>query len=129
MHITCSCGFSLSSDGQGFLLVHIQQRNNEASKEIVVCFEPFRGASTHSFNRLVCRDYRGKNHKCQKITIPLCANIGYNTTRFPNFFGQENEEDAAAKIHEFTPLVAVNCAPQLRFFLCSGFRAYVRRRT
>lgn len=63
----------------------------------------------------------GKKSKCQKITIPLCANIGYNTTRFPNFWGQENEEDAAAKIHEFTPLVAVNCAPQLRFFLCSVF--------
>lgn len=64
---------------------------------------------------------QGRKSKCQKITIPLCANIGYNTTRFPNFFGQENEEDAAAKIHEFTPLVAVNCAPQLRFFLCSVF--------
>lgn len=64
---------------------------------------------------------QGKKAKCQKITIPLCANIGYNTTRFPNFLGQENEEDAAAKIHEFTPLVAVNCAPQLRFFLCSVF--------
>lgn len=63
----------------------------------------------------------GKKSKCQKITIPLCANIGYNTTRFPNFLGQETQEDAAAKIHEFTPLVAVNCAPQLRFFLCSVF--------
>lgn len=63
----------------------------------------------------------GKKSKCQKITIPLCANIGYNTTRYPNFLGQENQEDAAAKIHEFTPLVAVNCAPQLRFFLCSVF--------
>ena len=65
--------------------------------------------------------FQGKKSKCQKITIPLCANIGYNTTRFPNFLGQENEEDAASKIQEFTPLVAVNCAPQLRFFLCSVF--------
>ena len=63
----------------------------------------------------------GKKSKCEKITIPLCASIGYNTTRFPNFLGQENQEDAADKIHEFTPLVAVNCAPQLRFFLCSVF--------
>lgn len=64
---------------------------------------------------------QGKNLKCQKITITLCANIGYNTTSFPNFLGQENQEDAAAKIQEFSPLVAVNCAPQLRFFLCSVF--------
>lgn len=64
---------------------------------------------------------QGKKSTCQKIKIPLCANIGYNTTRFPNFLGQENEEDAADKIQEFTPLVAVNCAPQLRFFLCSVF--------
>lgn len=63
----------------------------------------------------------GKKQKCQKITITLCANIGYNTTSFPNFLGQENEEDAEMKIQEFAPLVAVNCAPQLRFFLCSVF--------
>ena len=64
---------------------------------------------------------QGQKSKCQKITIPLCMNIGYNMTRFPNFLGQENEDDAATKVHEFTPLVAVNCAPQLRFFLCSVF--------
>lgn len=63
----------------------------------------------------------GKKSKCQKITIPLCANLGYNMTQFPNFMGQENEEDAATKINEFAPLIAVNCAPQLRFFLCSMF--------
>lgn len=71
---------------------------------------------------LVCMSgLQGKKSKCEKITIPLCTNLGYNTTGFPNFLGQENQEDAAAKIHEFTPLVAVNCAPQLRFFLCSVF--------
>lgn len=59
--------------------------------------------------------------KCEKITIPLCTGIGYNMTRYPNFLGQENQEEARAKVHEFKPLISVNCAPQLKFFLCSVF--------
>lgn len=59
--------------------------------------------------------------KCEKITIPLCRGIGYNTTRYPNFLDQESQEEAAAKVHEFKPLIAVSCSPHLRFFLCSVF--------
>ncbi|XP_031571042.1 frizzled-9-like [Actinia tenebrosa] len=59
--------------------------------------------------------------KCEKITIPLCTGIGYNYTQYPNFLGQDNQKEAESKIHEFKPLIAVNCAPQLRFFLCSVF--------
>ncbi|EDO38567.1 predicted protein [Nematostella vectensis] len=61
------------------------------------------------------------NSKCTPITIPLCMGIGYNATRFPNFLAQESQEEAAKRIHEFKPLIAVNCAPLLRFFLCSVF--------
>lgn len=59
--------------------------------------------------------------KCEKITIPLCTGIGYNFTQYPNFLEQDNQQEAFDKIKEFKPLIAVNCAPQLRFFLCSVF--------
>lgn len=59
--------------------------------------------------------------KCQKIKIPMCANIGYNETQMPNFLDQESQEEAAIKVHEFQPLVAIQCYRHLQFFLCSVF--------
>ena len=59
--------------------------------------------------------------KCQRITIPMCRNIGYNMTRMPNFLDQENQDEAALKVQEFHPLVAIRCYPHLQFFLCSVF--------
>lgn len=116
MNIACSCGFSLRSDGRD------SQSNKEIMKRQRRSMAVLSRVVGPLLILLVCLPVsQGKKSKCQKITIPLCTNIGYNTTRFPNFLGQEDEEDAAAKIQEFTPLVAVNCAPQLRFFLCSVF--------
>ena len=63
----------------------------------------------------------GEKAKCQKITTQMCMDIGYNFTRYPNFMEHESQEDAASSINEFTPLVAINCAPQLRFFLCGVY--------
>ena len=57
---------------------------------------------------------------CEPITIPLCQeSIPYNKTMFPNLFGQEAQGVAAIKVHEFYPLVQVNCSPQLRLLLCA----------
>ena len=64
---------------------------------------------------------RGEKNKCIKITTQMCQNIGYNYTRYPNFMEHETQEAAKSSINEFTPLVAINCAPQLRFFLCSVY--------
>ena len=62
-----------------------------------------------------------KAAKCQKIKIPMCLNIGYNMTHMPNFLTQESQDEATIKVHEFQPLVAVQCYPHLLFFLCSVF--------
>ena len=40
-------------------------------------------------------------------------------TVFPNFFRQKTQEEAAVEVHQFFPLVKVNCSPDLAFFLCS----------
>nr|BAV17686.1 frizzled9/10 [Patiria pectinifera] len=60
-----------------------------------------------------------RQNQCQRITIPMCVDIGYNMTRMPNFFGHDAQVEAAPRIHEFSPLVTYGCSEHLRFFLCS----------
>ncbi|XP_018124644.1 frizzled-1-like [Xenopus laevis] len=56
---------------------------------------------------------------CQPISIPLCTDIAYNQTIMPNLLGHTNQEDAGLEVHQFYPLVKVQCSPELKFFLCS----------
>ncbi|XP_053554662.1 frizzled-7 [Bombina bombina] len=58
---------------------------------------------------------------CQPISIPLCTDIAYNQTIMPNLLGHNNQEDAGLEVHQFYPLVKVQCSPELRFFLCSMY--------
>ncbi|XP_028621450.1 frizzled-7 [Grammomys surdaster] len=58
---------------------------------------------------------------CQPISIPLCTDIAYNQTILPNLLGHTNQEDAGLEVHQFYPLVKVQCSPELRFFLCSMY--------
>lgn len=58
---------------------------------------------------------------CQLISVPLCADIAYNQTIMPNLMGHTNQEDAGLEVHQFYPLVQVQCSPDLRFFLCSMY--------
>ncbi|XP_064101578.1 frizzled-9-like isoform X1 [Macrobrachium nipponense] len=57
--------------------------------------------------------------KCERITIPMCMEMPYNTTRMPNFLGHFSQAEAAIQVHEFMPLVDIGCSHFLRFFLCS----------
>lgn len=59
--------------------------------------------------------------KCEKITIPLCKDIWYNETRMPNFFHHSIQDDAGLEVHQFFPLVKVQCSKQLKLFLCSVY--------
>ncbi|XP_075894716.1 frizzled-2-like [Nelusetta ayraudi] len=58
---------------------------------------------------------------CQPISIPLCTDIAYNKTIMPNLMGHYNQEDAGLEVHQFYPLVKVQCSPDLKFFLCSMY--------
>lgn len=59
--------------------------------------------------------------RCQEITIPMCRGIGYNLTHMPNQFSHETQEEAGLEVHQFWPLVEIQCSPDLRFFLCSTY--------
>ncbi|XP_047481889.1 frizzled-9-like [Penaeus chinensis] len=49
----------------------------------------------------------------------MCKEMPYNTTSMPNLLGHFTQAEAAIHVHEFMPLVDINCSPHLRFFLCS----------
>ncbi|XP_026061357.1 frizzled-8-like [Carassius auratus] len=56
---------------------------------------------------------------CQEISVPLCRGIGYNYTYMPNQFNHDTQDEAGLEVHQFWPLVEIQCSPDLRFFLCS----------
>ncbi|XP_041374277.1 frizzled-5-like [Gigantopelta aegis] len=62
-----------------------------------------------------------QQRKCQEISIPMCKGIGYNYTYMPNQFNHETQEEAGLEVHQFWPLVEIQCSPDLKFFLCSMY--------
>ena len=58
---------------------------------------------------------------CEPVTIPLCMGLQYNKTIFPNMLEHRTQEEAALEVHQFFPLVKVNCSEYLAFFLCSVY--------
>ncbi|XP_046908626.2 frizzled-7-B [Dermatophagoides farinae] len=56
---------------------------------------------------------------CEPIIIPMCKDIKYNQTMFPNILGHINQESAKDEVHQYLPLVKINCSPHLQIFLCS----------
>ncbi|XP_050532207.1 frizzled-2-like [Daktulosphaira vitifoliae] len=59
--------------------------------------------------------------RCEEITIPMCRGIGYNMTAMPNSLNHESQEEAGMEVHQFWPLVEINCSADLKFFLCSVY--------
>ncbi|RWS29368.1 Frizzled-8-like protein [Leptotrombidium deliense] len=71
----------------------------------------------------LCFGYANGNEKerCEEITIPMCRGIGYNYTSMPNQFHHDTQEEAGLEVHQFWPLVEIQCSDDLRFFLCSMY--------
>lgn len=55
--------------------------------------------------------------RCEEITIPMCRGIGYNYTAMPNQFHHDTQDEAGLEVHQFWPLVEIQCSDDLRFFL------------
>ena len=52
---------------------------------------------------------------CSRINR-LCENIGYNLTRIPNHFNQQNQNNAERELSQFTSMIQSNCSSVLRVF-------------
>ena len=60
-----------------------------------------------------------KDERCEEMTIPMCRGIGYNWTSMPNALHHETQDEAGLEVHQFWPLVEIQCSVDMRFFLCS----------
>lgn len=58
--------------------------------------------------------------QCQRIKIPLCQNMTYNLTQFPNLLNHRTQYKAIAAMEEFREIVyQIKRCPLFRPFLCS----------
>ena len=97
--------------------------------------------------RLASGQISRNNDGCEKITIPMCENIPYSQTKYPNslsklmfycynvhiytnlilliqmlhFTGHNSQIEAAKEIHTYQPLVKINCSADIQLFLCSMY--------
>lgn len=53
--------------------------------------------------------------------MALCQNIGYDNMRMPNLLGHESPAEAVQQSASWLPLLARECHPDARIFLCSLF--------
>lgn len=67
------------------------------------------------------QDMLPRHDRCEPITITLCKDIQYNTTIMPNLLNHHTQEEAGMEVHQFFPLVKVQCSQDLHFFLCSVY--------
>ncbi|XP_038078481.1 uncharacterized protein LOC119745889 isoform X2 [Patiria miniata] len=59
---------------------------------------------------------------CEDITVPMCkSGLDYQQTAMPNSLGHLTQDDAGLEIHQFYPLVKVNCSTYLQTFLCAMY--------
>uniref|UniRef100_A0A3B5LI37 FZ domain-containing protein n=1 Tax=Xiphophorus couchianus TaxID=32473 RepID=A0A3B5LI37_9TELE len=54
-------------------------------------------------------------------SMALCHNIGYDTMRIPNLLGHDSPAEAVQQSASWLPLLARECHPDARIFLCSLF--------
>ncbi|XP_054751469.1 frizzled-7-like [Lytechinus pictus] len=89
----------------------------EFSLTLMVVLFHFGAANAQQF------DYNeGITHgRCEAITIPLCEDMPYNMTIMPNLLNHQHQEDAGLEVHQFYPLVKVQCSEDLKNFLCSMY--------
>ena len=57
--------------------------------------------------------------RCEPVNIPLCEDVNYKTTLLPNNLGHTTQDDAGLEVHQFYPLVKVQCSAFLKNFLCA----------
>merc|ERR1719188_1032283 len=66
--------------------------------------------------------YTAATHgKCEPISIPMCQDIAYNETIFPNLMGQLTQDIAGQHMAQYVPLIKVQCSPHIHFFLCAMY--------
>jgi len=66
------------------------------------------------------QSYHNMEH-CEPIEIPMCMNMPYNMTDFPNHLGHKTQEEAREQIANYHPLIKIRCSADIQLFLCSMY--------
>ncbi|XP_056881881.1 atrial natriuretic peptide-converting enzyme isoform X2 [Takifugu flavidus] len=58
---------------------------------------------------------------CEPISLELCMNLPYNTTRYPNFLGHQSQRESSVSWESslFPALVQTGCYQYLMFYACT----------
>nr|XP_006815024.1 PREDICTED: frizzled-5-like [Saccoglossus kowalevskii] len=56
--------------------------------------------------------------KCERVRLEMCEDMPYRRTQLPNRFNQSNQDEIYWEMHQFWPLVEIECSTYLRQFLC-----------
>lgn len=64
------------------------------------------------------------SRKCVPLKIPMCIDLPYNSTVYPNLLNHQTQEDAEIAINQFSPLVKVRCSEDIKLFLCTVWVIY-----
>ena len=51
---------------------------------------------------------------CQDITIPMCLELPYTKTVYPNLMGHASQDEASVEIYQYFPLIKVNCSSDIQ---------------
>ena len=51
---------------------------------------------------------------CEDITIPMCLDMPYTKTVYPNLMGHANQDEASDAIYQYFPLIKVNCSADIK---------------
>ena len=63
--------------------------------------------------------------KCERITdVPICADMPWNYTLFPNLRDHPTQTDANQELEQFRQLIQVNCSGAIVIFLCSIYTPF-----
>lgn len=60
--------------------------------------------------------------RCEPLNtdlLPICKDLPYNETQFPNFMKQRSQLEASRDTDVYLPFIRINCSPVLKLFVCS----------
>ncbi|XP_033109949.1 receptor-type tyrosine-protein phosphatase gamma-like isoform X2 [Anneissia japonica] len=65
----------------------------------------------------------GSRHSdfCQQVRVPMCQEVGFSMTSFPNMFGHQTQEEAGRELERWRVLIDSACSHRLQNFLCSAY--------
>lgn len=87
--------------------------NNEASES-----EPEFDTVDQIDSSIPMASASSSNIQCEPITIKLCSQMAYQSTRMPNFFKDENQIEAVDRAKQYQDLVSSRCSPHIHAYIC-----------